>query len=71
MDDDDFGHHFGDDEEPDKPKKKPSKYKKESKAAYILNKVLSPLINFLCFLLFWCVSKDWVEKHENQERAYG
>ena len=65
---DDFGmQHYTDDEDPTKASKKSSnsKYTKQSKAAYILNHVISPLLNFLCFLLFWCVSKDWASNHAN------
>jgi hypothetical protein len=73
MDEEEYGHHrFDEDEETPKSKKKQNdKYRKVSKGAYLLNKTLGPIINFLCFLLFWCVAKDWVEKHENQQTAHG
>ena len=71
-DDDEFGHQRFDEGEEDSPKKKKhDKYRKQSKGAYLLDKTLGPIINFLCFLLFWCVANDWVEKHENQQTAYG
>jgi len=46
-------------------------YTKQSKASYIFMHVLAPLINGTAFLLFWWTSKDWVDRHQNQQRAYG
>ena len=46
-------------------------YTKQSKASYIFMHTLAPLINGTAFLLFWWTSRDWVKKHENQQRAYG
>ena len=56
--DEDSGHHK-------------KKYTKQSKGNYILNHILSPLCNGLCYILFFCITLDWVRRHENQERAYG
>ena len=56
------------DEDTAKPKKK---YAKQSKGNYILTHILSPLINGLLYLLFFCIARDWVKRHENQQRAYG
>ena len=44
---------------------------KTSKSAYLLNKVLSPLFGALCYLFGYCFTKDWVDKHANQDRTWG
>lgn len=43
--------------------KKPEKYTKVNKAAFVMQKIFSPIINGLAYLIFYCYSKDWVERH--------
>merc|ERR1712178_221921 len=40
-------------------------YTKQSKASYLIAHLISPLINGLAYLLFWCTAADWVERHKN------
>ena len=51
--------------------KKQEKYTKVHKGAYVVQHILSPLINALAFLVFYCFAKEWVHSHRNQQRAYG
>ena len=38
----------------------------ESKTSYVIFESIGPLINGLCFLLFYVTAKDWVDRHANQ-----
>ena len=46
-------------------------YSKESKPLYVLNHALSPFLYAIAFILFFFTTKDWVDRHANQDRAHG
>ena len=47
------------------------RYGKMPKATYLFHHCLYPFVNILLYTVEYCVIKDWVDKHANQERAYG
>ena len=58
-----------DTDDPEAEKKR--HYKTMSKPLYILDHIIGPLIAGLLFILEYVSTKTWVERHANQDRAYG
>ena len=55
----------------DEDEHKHYRYTKQSKGTYIFSHILSPLVNGIAYLLFFFVTRDWVNRHQNQEKAHG
>ena len=51
--------------DPEEDNRRKNSYTRESKSAYIIGHILSPLINGLAYLLFYFTTQDWVKRHEN------
>ena len=46
-------------------------YSKKSKALYVFDHALSPLLFGIGFILYYFHVVGWVSRHENQDRAHG
>ena len=55
----------------DENETKSGKYTKINKANYIVWHLVGPIIYFIAYSTFWFASKDWVDRHKNQDKAHG